>query len=49
MRLTPELLEKITILVCAKVAFVIVCVIGLIASVSLFGTKIAPLMRFLPW
>ncbi|NIP29749.1 MAG: hypothetical protein GTO02_05665 [Candidatus Dadabacteria bacterium] len=49
MKLSPETLEKITLLVCVKVAVVLVLVIGLISSVALFGPKIAPLMRFLPW
>lgn len=46
---TPEMLEKMTFFLCIKVAVVLVSIIGLIATVSLFGTKIAPYMRFLPW
>ena len=46
---TPEFLEKVTFFVCIKLAIVITSIIGLIATVALFGTKIAPLMRFLPW
>lgn len=49
MRLTPEQLDKIVLLFTVKVAIGIAAFIGIVATVALFGTKIAPLMGKLPW
>lgn len=49
MRLTPEQLDKLTLLFAVKVAVGIAAFIGVVATVALFGTKIAPLMGKLPW
>ena len=49
MKLTPEQLDKIVLLFTVKVAIGIAAFIGIVATVALFGTKIAPLMGKLPW
>ncbi len=49
MKLTPEQLDKIVLLFTVKVAIGIAAFIGIVATVALFGTKIAPLMSKLPW
>ncbi len=49
MKLTPEQLDKIVLLFTIKVAIGIAAFIGIVATVALFGTKIAPLMGKLPW
>lgn len=49
MKLTPEQLDKIVLLFTVKVAIGVAAFIGLVATVALFGTKIAPLMGKLPW
>lgn len=49
MKLTPETLDKITLFFAVKVAIGIVTFIGVVATVALFGPKIAPLMGKLPW
>ena len=49
MKLTPEKLDKIILFFAIKVAFGIAAFIGVVATVALFGTKIAPLMAKLPW
>lgn len=49
MKLTPEQLDKLTLFFAVKVAIGIAAFIGIVATVALFGTKIAPLMGKLPW
>lgn len=49
MKLTPEQLDKLTLFVAVKVALGVAAFIGIVATVALFGTKIAPLMGKLPW
>ena len=49
MKLTPEQLDKIALLFAVKVAIGVAAFIGIVATVALFGTKIAPLMGKLPW
>ncbi len=49
MKLTPEQLDKIVLLFTVKVAIGVAAFIGIVATVALFGTKIAPLMGKLPW
>ena len=49
MKLTPEQLDKIVLLFTVKVAIGVTAFIGIVATVALFGTKIAPLMGILPW
>ncbi len=49
MKLTPEQLDKITVIFTAHVALGIAAFIGIVATVALFGTKIAPMMGKLPW
>ena len=49
MKLTPEQLDKIVLLFTVKVAVGVAAFIGIVATVALFGTKIAPLMGKLPW
>ncbi len=49
MKLTPEQLDKIVLLFTVKVAIGIAAFMGIVATVALFGTKIAPLMGKLPW
>ena len=49
MKLTPEQLDKLTLLFAVNVAVGVAAFIGIVATVALFGTKIAPLMGKLPW
>ncbi len=49
MKLTPEQLDKLTLFVAVKVALGVAAFMGIVATVALFGTKIAPLMGKLPW
>ena len=49
MKLTPEQLDKLTLLFAVKVAIGVAAFIGIVATVALLGTKIAPLMGKLPW
>ena len=49
MKLTPEQLDKIVLLFTVKVAIGIAAFMGIVDTVALFGTKIAPLMGKLPW
>lgn len=49
MKLTPEQLDKLALFFAIKVAIGIAAFIGIVATVALFGTKIAPLMGKLPW
>ena len=49
MKLTPEQLDKLTLFFAVKVAIGIAAFIGIVATVALFGPKIAPLMGKLPW
>ncbi len=49
MKLSPEQLDKIVLLFTVNVAIGVAAFIGIVATVALFGTKIAPLMGKLPW
>ena len=49
MKLTPEQLDKLTLFFAVQVAVGVAAFIGIVATVALFGTKIAPLMGKLPW
>ena len=49
MNLSDEQLDKITKFVVINLAGIIGTLIFVIASVALFGPKIAPLMNKLPW
>lgn len=49
MNLTDEQLDKVVKFVIVNVVGIIGTLVFVIASVALFGSKIAPLMNSLPW
>lgn len=49
MNLTDEQLDKVVKFVVINVVGIIGTLVFVIASVALFGSKIAPLMNYLPW